>query len=494
LVSSCKKSVLFMAVLILMILSGFIFGGCDDKAPLNEHPNILLIVLDTVRADHLSCYGHTVQTTPNIDRLAEEGAKFTNVYSTSCWTLPAHASIFTGKYPYTHGAHQKHLHLNNSHLTSAEALESEGYQTVFFSDNPMVGKGVGLAQGFEDIYHIWMLRKNKDKNVYSEKMVSRYEKGKAHPVNKAVETWWKDKKDDDRPFFMFINYIDAHGPYKAPEKYVDDIIKDRKLKKKARSLPQGWPAFYSGKIKYDKEDFQLLSLLYDAEIKYLDFAVNELLSFLKSNDRLENTAIIITSDHGESLGEHGLVDHVFNLYNTNLRVPLIVYYPPLFKKNSKCDRPVQLNDLFRTCLDLSGKFNNIDTPTSLSLLPQNWNNIAYDRTLFSEYYFPEQALGIFSEEALKSGKLDKYKRSLESVIKTKEKAIKSSTDEKELYLLEKDPAEKNNLYDENKGKFEKLMEVKTGFKERIDKVEYYETPVEFDEETKDRLRDLGYIK
>ena len=184
----------------------------------HKRPNVLLIVLDTTRADHLSCYGHDRKTSPYIDRLGSEGVIFDHAYAAACWTLPSHASLLTGLEPLEAGATSETLHLPESNKTIAEILNEAGYDTAAFICNSWVSKERGFGQGFDDYHEMWRASNNKHIIVsLSKSEVATTEK---------VKEWLNHRTDKQNPFFAFINLNGVHLPYQPPEPYRSDFLRD----------------------------------------------------------------------------------------------------------------------------------------------------------------------------------------------------------------------------------------------------------------------------
>jgi arylsulfatase A-like enzyme len=326
--------------------------GCAGR----PRPNILLVVCDTVRADHVSADGYARPTTPQIDALGRDGAVFLRAYTPSPWTLPAHASLFTGLYPSSHGADSGNLRLDPSLPFLARRLREAGYRTLAYVENPWVGKDYNFQEGFDTFDEVW-------RGVHG----TEDDMGAA-AVSEKVARWleWRDGNADARrqPFFVFINYFEPHLPYNPPEP------------ERGRFLRPGADAAEVERLRRFKHpeevrqilgfgslgpaDFALLADLYDGEIAYVDRRLGEIAGLLRARGLLDGTVVAVTSDHGEMIGEHGLMDHKLNLYEPVLRIPLILRYPRAVRPGQRIDAPVMLQDLYPTLLALAG----VDTASS----------------------------------------------------------------------------------------------------------------------------------
>jgi arylsulfatase A-like enzyme len=315
---------------------------------------VLVIVVDTLRADHLSAYGYARPTSPNFDRIAREGVLFDNAISPSSWTLPSHASLLTGRTVFAHGLGNvqrqpwggwDHSALNGF-PTLAEALAGKGYATAGFSANgtfftPQVGLGRGFLH-FEDYFYsaadafartlygreltrMYFRRIEKTPSSsmlgYGRRFIPRK---RATTVNDELLAWL-DRRDPHHPFFAFLNYLDVHDPYGAPH---------------------GYPAAPWGDATSSDR--------YDQGIRYADDAIGKLDAELSRRGLARNTILIVTSDHGEALGEHGLQNHGASLYRDLIHVPLLIRYPGHLSPGAHVSTIVGNAAIAATVMDLLG--------------------------------------------------------------------------------------------------------------------------------------------
>jgi arylsulfatase A-like enzyme len=329
-------------------------------------PNILVIVVDTLRADHLSTYGYARATSPSIDRLAQQGVLFENAISTSSWTLPSHASLVTGRYTYEHGAEKRPL--DDRYLTIAEALRARGYRTGAFSANlDYFNRTQGFARGFihfEDYFQSladMVLRTlyGREARKYLvpyldlEGVVGRK---RAPDINRAVLRWLQ--RNRDKPFLAFLNYFDTHDPYLAPPPYCNTFATANGSRDR---FPRGLLAL---RTPPTPEQVRAETDAYDGAILYMDHCIDQLLSELRQRGLLENTFIFFTSDHGESLGEHGLLRHQNALYRELIHVPLIIVNPGVVPAGVRVAQPVSNAALAATAMDFVGAGDQVPFPQS----------------------------------------------------------------------------------------------------------------------------------
>lgn len=319
-------------------------------------PNVLLITLDTVRARSLGLYGYNRPTTPNLDEFAQEGVTFDWAISPAPWTLPAHASMLTGRLPNDLSTGFAAA-LDDTHPVVAEALALKGYENAGFVANHFyLAKGFGIERGFvyyQDFEITWRHLIRSSSLAYSvlkEEGRGRINGGfrglqrqDAGELNRAFLKWVDDREDSQRPFFAFINYFDAHDPYLPPAEWA--------LKFSGKEKPQ---SDWEKETVIPEEEIRELNDAYDASIAYLDFELGVLFNDLEQRGILDSTLVVITSDHGEQFGEHGLMEHANSLYLPLTHVPLIVRLPDSVPADFRVSDPVSLIDIPNTILDLAG--------------------------------------------------------------------------------------------------------------------------------------------
>ena len=334
----------FFFPLLVIALQSFLFGPPTlflDRVHadvIKNNFNIVLITIDTLRADHLSCYGYDRKTSPNIDSIAKGGIRYTKAIATSSWTSPSIASIMTSLYPISHGvrhgftksgkAYNQEL-LHEKFDTLAEVLKNHGYTTFGAVANVHMVEELGFGQGF-DYYHCEGF-------------------DKASKINKVVFSW-KDKIKNANKFFLWVHYFDPHHFYHAQFPWINDYagelwIGNSHLSKMNMSeLIKLIPT-----LKKRRNTLEYLISLYDSEINYVDYHVGNLLYKLGLD---KNSLIIITSDHGEEFLDHGFLCHAHSLFQELIHVPLIIKLP-LPSKASIIDvnnEPVSIIDILPTIL------------------------------------------------------------------------------------------------------------------------------------------------
>jgi arylsulfatase A-like enzyme len=357
--------------------------------------SVVMIVVDNLRRDHLSLYGYERQTTPNVDRWAADGLVFDDVTAASCWTLPSHASLFTGLYPRTHGAHSYRgdarwgnaYPLPEAEETLAETAARQGVLTAaIIANSAFLAPRFGLDQGFSTYWAeaprhrvayppAELLARAFDLAEYAESRWAYY-RGR-HMTDHAIR-WLRGAAD--RRFFLFLNYMDVHQPNWRPpnelvphfpgeETFVDPgATGGAGLFLERRALP---PEVRAYRIHH-----------YDRELFVLDRELDRLLRFLDASGLAESTAVILTSDHGEYFGEHGMTGHSGHLHGEVVDVPLVIKGPGV--PRGRTSRPTHLVELFGTALDLLG----VERPASRT------SALDADRraALVSEWYASDSAL------------------------------------------------------------------------------------------------------
>ncbi len=380
-----------------------------------ERPNILLIVLDTQRADRLSCYwsqeerARQVPTSPNLDRLAAESTLFERAIAPAQWTIPSHASLFTGEYPSTHQTVQADLELSPALPTLAELLKLVGYTTVGFCNNPLVGiLKNGLRRGFDTFYNYggalptrppeghplptplnrWLAAYTQFWRRLSYPVQNAFARSDAlfqlalHPwfaslwtrlmnfkgntaasiadLNRYLQQMARRQSDGQAPpFFCFVNLMEPHLPYWPPEPFVQKYAPYFKTNREARDFlreynaqPYRWMAPLPQPLS--PLQAQVLRDIYDAEVAYQDHLLGSVFATLRHTGLERNTLVAIVADHGEGLGEHDFVGHAFVVYEELIRVPLILHYPGHFPAGQRVATPVSTRRLFHTLLEAAG--------------------------------------------------------------------------------------------------------------------------------------------
>jgi arylsulfatase A-like enzyme len=328
------------------------------EAPSGQRPNIVLITMDTVRADHLSAYGYGRDTTPNLARLAEKGVLFENAISASSWTLPSLSAIYTGLLPHQSGANAFRP-LNPGWKTIESVLGHRGYATAGFNANYYYGEaGWGLGGGFgkydDDrttlLYNLsrTLVGRAAVQPVYQnlERYDAFYRRDAAN-LNADIFHWLRHRPAS-RPFYIYINYFDAHSAYLPPAPY----------NHRFGTLPEAVVRRWSAKGGFRPEqplpaaDRQALMDGYDNSLAYLDSQIGRLVKVLKSTPAGKNTIFLITADHGEAFGEHGAYQHGNDLHREEIHVPLIVSGAGI-PAGKRIAPPVAIRKLFATVIDLA---------------------------------------------------------------------------------------------------------------------------------------------
>lgn len=310
----------------------------------SEIENIILLTIDALRADHLSCFNYPRPTSPNIDRLAEENIQFSKTISASSHTREAAPSLLTGLYPDEAIDDQYHL----AAPTVAHYLSAEGLQTGAFHSNPFLSRGYGYAEDFDTFYDDLYIGRHKLVALLEraiDKVFNRHY-ARAQTINdRSLD--WLTTLDDDQSYFLWNHYMDVHGPYEPPEQYQqffrDDPVSQhtaQKLYKQALNNPES----------ISTEEQQRLLDLYDAEIRYLDHYIGDFIERVTSLLGGKNTLIIISSDHGEAFGEHGYYEHPRYLHDELLHVPLILHHHGFDQVT--VDNPTSTLDIAPTIYDV----------------------------------------------------------------------------------------------------------------------------------------------
>ncbi|MFQ5525015.1 MAG: sulfatase [Thermoanaerobaculia bacterium] len=286
-------------------------GSSSSADP--EPPNVIVYLVDTLRADRLGAYGYSRPVSPEIDAFSERATLFENAVAQTSWTRPAVVSIFTGMWPAAHRVNRTRDRLPDESIVLAEVLSEAGYETVAFVSNPNVYRRFGLGQGFDYYRHM---------------------PGKKSPsdgINAEVSEWL-DRRQSVKPFFLYVHTVDPHDPYEPPEAYRKRFAPDSD---ELLALPK--------KARWLKEYRQGLSDLYDGEIAFNDHSFGKFVADLEQRDLWDESIVVFLSDHGEEFQEHGSWTHGRKLFDESIHIPLIVKWPGQTRGERRADLAQQID-------------------------------------------------------------------------------------------------------------------------------------------------------
>ncbi len=446
------------------------------NAPSASSPNILWIVLDTARADHFSSYGYARQTTPQIDAFAKDGMQYTNVTTVSPWTFPSHAAMLTSMFPSKNGADGGWPWLGDDFTTLPEMLRGHGYRTLGYSNNDNFGPMTNLQQGF-DRFSLYTKSEALEKSLLLARtvrmfLVTIHAKGNllglgslyryltnndprkdfgAAQTTAEVIQHIDNARNDGVPFFSFVNLMEAHDPYgDSPDGgiYLNELQSAVGLEEariQADLIRDDVHAYVAGKRTLSEKEQALITALYDGDVHYLDRKVGELISALKQRNIYDQTLIIVTSDHGENLGDHALIDHVYDIHRNLTRIPLIIRYPKNFSAGKTSDDLVQNIDLLPTILDITG-INDVPRTEmqGLSLLGKERRSLAVSEALFVSDTFQRTRYVLPLFPGVDQRRFGGYWKSIQDG--TYEYIV--SPLGSVLYNIREDPGERKNLADQ----------------------------------------------
>ena len=418
--------------LLVLGLTGFVavwvFRGSGDAV---EMPNVLLISIDTCRADHLSCYGYEAETTPNIDAVAAEGILFENTISPVPITLPSHSSMLTGTIPPFHGVHDNHAHLpDEGNVSLAEVLRDAGYTTGGIISAYVLDSYFGIDQGFDSYHDEFKSPLEGNMNVQR----------RGEETTDIALDWLEENKEG--AFFLFLHYYDPHMNYEPPEPFASRFA----------------PSLYAG------------------EIAYTDYCIGQVVKKLKDLNLYDSTLIIVTADHGQMLGEHGEGGHTYFIYQSAIKVPLIFKLPGQCQ-SARIESIAGLVDIVPTVCSLlniraPGNIQGVDLSPSF----HTQNSSQSDRHVFCE-----------SLEATKYGG-----NSLLGVVNDRFKYIQ--TTRPELYDVIEDPGELDNLFENEQERASVMRGKLAQVLEESSRIDNRGSAAEMDPQAIQRLESLGYVE
>lgn len=458
-----------LAASCVFVLMFLLLGGCRAPKPA---PDVVLITLDTTRADHLGAYGYDHPVSPVIDRVSREAVLFTRAWSTAPWTLPSHASMFTGKHPVSHGADFdmrggdatldqalsavpaaqsfRVNKLGEEQVTLAELLRQKGYTTAAFAGGPWLSPVFGLLQGYDV--------QDADVTEYGGRSAEEL-------TDRAIA--WLGGLPPDRPMHLLVNYFDPHAPYDPAPGFLD-LVRDTTAN--GDSVSDGTTSHPPDRSILTRRE---TTALYDGEIRFMDHHLGRLFEALRTSGRYETSLIVIVADHGEMLGEHGQVLHGPFLYEPLLRVPLLVRYPAARGAGSVVDATVSVMDL----LPLIAAEVGISLPNGVEGLPVGERRFALGQRLRDD------------ASIAKDPSLD---RDLTALIRWPWKLVVSDKGPTDLFRLDTDPEELQSL---QSPRMQRALQRELGIAMAgLSPPKHPSRPSGVDEATLARLHALGYIE
>jgi arylsulfatase A-like enzyme len=466
-------------------------------------PDVVVVVLDTVRARSVSSYGYERPTAPEIDALAAEGALFLDATSPSTWSLPSHASLFTGRYPSSHNAHSEHRYLDARFPTLAQVLERSGYETFCMTSNAWISDALGLTRGFS--FQDAALKGRAGAGlgfIFIHRLLDRLglqetDKG-GGVVAEHFEEWARRRPADaERPAFVFLNFIEAHFPYhQLPREHLYRFTKLSYGELRSLSLDLLGQQF-GGQGPPTEEAAGPARDMYDGGVAYTSRLLSRVVEALRARGTLDRTVLVVLADHGELLGERGgFFGHGPSLYQEAVGVPLLLRYPPRIPAGARVKTPVSTLGVFATVLDLA------DLPApptlqagSLAPLARGENGAPADPILSELHDFSNMVdMRRFDDPQMRSDR--RYRLLREGSLKL----VALSSGEQLLYDLAADPGETRDLGPERPADLARMVarleevRAKLGLPALDAPLAAGEQAPELDEATKEQLKALGYAE
>lgn len=491
-------------------------ASVSDRAagePVIRHPgrpNVLWIDLDTVRADHMSCYGYHRKTTPFLEKWASGSIVFDRVVADGMWTVPTHASMFTGKSVRQHGMDWGHLRLDEGHATIAERLDELGYRSLFLSNNTWLTPETGLVKGFQGYHNVYQL--NRIDYFSLELLMEQWGVTPFLPwmnrdfgaklTNHLAGQWLDKHVDHGEPLFLFVNYMEAHIPYSVPKEYRRMYMNDRQLDRSYDLHRTVYGSLINAmEFRYnigdrdflDTGDRDILRLQYDSSVRYLDDRAKELIGFFEHRGILKDTLVIITSDHGEYLGAHEMWTHTTGLYDELTHVALILHEPER-QKGLRVGTPVQQSDLYVSIMKAIGeRFYDNTNPYAQDLF-ETAASRGKDRIAVSQSFGAgprtRSRLQRSRDPVMRNRAVGKI-----AVTDGRYKYIAANDGKRELYDLQMDPGESRNIIRDRPVPADRLSTFLAGWLKKVPRYlpQQRRGPDSLKPDTIDSLKGLGYI-
>jgi arylsulfatase A-like enzyme len=367
-------------------------------------PDVVFVVLDTVRAKSVSSLGYERETTPHLDAFGAEGVIFEKAIAPGTWSLPAHASLFTGHFPSSHGTSLEHRYLGDTLPTLAEAMQTAGYQTLAFTANTHISDSFGLTRGFDWTDQAWITGAGGRGFAFIYRFVDALgfaaeDKGGGQ-VASNVEKWMGRRDSGDTPAFVFVNFLEAHFPFhQLPDEflYAYTDLEEPAL----RDASQIAFGAMFGRALNDAELEQIhqpILDMYDSGVKYSDHLFGRVVEAYRQAGRLDDTVFVVLADHGEITGEHGGHGHATGMYEENLHVPLVFRYPKEIEAGQRVSGPVSTVGVFASLMELAG----LPAPGGVqvgSLMPALEGRVA-GQPVLSEHFEEKMLLRRYGDEVV----------------------------------------------------------------------------------------------
>lgn len=470
-------------------------------------PHVLWIVIDTARGDSLEAKIDGRPVMPFLREFARQSLYSKLAIGDGMWTVPSHASMFTGFAPRRHGAGHDHLRLEDDFRTIAEILADAGYATALVSSNPFVGASTNLAQGFQHVRMTHFLRRMErfsldflHESLGLSPVLPWFDGDYGAALSVDLVGRWLDA-NPDRPRFLFVNLMEAHAPYRVPLRYRRMFMSDRQV---GRSYALRYRAYGNivrrlvvdynirGPQVIAPDDREILRRQYAAGLRYLDDRIAELIGMFADRGLLDQTLVVIASDHGEYLGGHGMWEHRYLTYQDLAHVVTILN-PPGDPSPRTINRPTQLSDLFATVHAFAGP--QAPQPVRLNARDLFASNKAATEPRFAVCEFAGPARDDLRWIRRRNDPELQHRAAPQvAVVGPRYKLMVSESGRRELYDLLTDPAEKVNLLEQLPQEAERLAEALAGWRERTAAYEPSGDAIEdLSPETLRSLRSLGYL-
>ncbi|NCG19333.1 MAG: sulfatase-like hydrolase/transferase [Rhodobacterales bacterium] len=482
------------------------------------HPNVLVIMWDTTRADRMSLYGHDRSTTPRLDAFAADAAVFEQAISPGMWTVPAHGSWFTGLPVASHGANAKWIWLDNRFVTLAEHFRANGYDTYAYTSNPYLSENSNILQGFDTIDYAWkapwaekaaaatqakLIEGDKSAELSPSwrpeghgegwpKHLTAYKDG--GDVTREAFSEWLDERAPKKQWVAYLNFLEAHHP-RVPSEEARKRLHDDEMVESGLSTDASLfrtMSYMEGKVTYEPAELDAIKGVYDATISDLDTVTGHILDDLKERGVLEDTIVVIVSDHGEHLGEHGLFDHRWSVYQELLHVPLVIRYPKKMVARREAS-PVSTQALFPTLCELA----DVACPPGLI---RSLTSMAIE-PVYAELIQPTPRLPPIraAYQDLDNGK---WRWRYQVMFDRNYKLIRRSDGNLALYDLRADPTESRDLASSEAARTKGMLQATRDWQEGIRPYNPVErsnsdkpkNALKADDETRKQLEMLGYTR